>query len=93
MASGLQLTLDGRGEVLETPTSAAEVEPARVRAAAPSERGPKGARIGDIVLAEGSRWRVEGLDLQRREAICRLLGGSRAHRRFRARRIAKVERG
>lgn len=58
----------------------------------PTPSGPRGARIGDVVIAEGSRWRVEGLDLERREAICRLLGGSRAHRRFRARRILKVER-
>jgi hypothetical protein len=77
----------------EAPTPASEVGSARVDAAAPRERGPKGAGIGDIVLAEGSRWRVEGLDLQRREAICRLLGGSRAQRRFRARRILKVQRG
>jgi len=58
----------------------------------PAKRGPRGARVGDVVVAEGSRWRVEGLDLERREAICRLLGGSRAQRRFRARRILKVER-
>jgi len=45
-----------------------------------------------VVTAEGSRWRVEGLDLERREAICRLLGGSHARRRFRARRIVNVER-
>jgi hypothetical protein len=43
------------------------------------------------VIAEGSRWQVERLDLERREAICRLLGGSRVQRRFRARRIAAVE--
>lgn len=55
-------------------------------------RGPRGARVGDVVIAEGSRWRVEGLDLVRREAICRLIGGSRAQRRFRAHRILKVER-
>lgn len=58
----------------------------------PLKRGPKGARIGDVVLAEGSRWTVEGLDGERREAICRLIGGSRALRRFRARRILAVER-
>ncbi|MGH2869033.1 MAG: hypothetical protein ACRDNK_15925 [Solirubrobacteraceae bacterium] len=56
------------------------------------KRGPKGARIGDVVIAEGSRWRVEGLDPERREAICRLISGSGAYRRFRANRIAKVER-
>jgi hypothetical protein len=55
-------------------------------------RGPRGARVGDVVIAEGSRWRVEALDLERREAICRLIGGSRAQRRFRARRILKVVR-
>ncbi|PZS15175.1 MAG: hypothetical protein DLM64_00300 [Solirubrobacterales bacterium] len=59
---------------------------------ASARRGPRGARVGDVVVAEGSRWRVEGLDLERREAICRLLGGSCACRRFRARRIFKVER-
>jgi hypothetical protein len=57
-----------------------------------ARRGPRGAKVGDVVVAEGSRWVVEGLDLDRREAICRLIGGSRAHRRFRARRILKVER-
>jgi hypothetical protein len=55
-------------------------------------RGPKGARVGDIVVADGTRWRVEGLDFERHEAICRLVAGSRACRRFRARRIARVER-
>lgn len=60
--------------------------------ASPPGRGPKGARVGDVVLAEGTRWRVEALDLSRREAICQLIGGSRALRRFRARRILKVER-
>jgi hypothetical protein len=54
--------------------------------------GPRGTRVGYIVTAEGSRWRVEGIDLDRREAICRLLVGSHALRRFRARRILKVER-
>lgn len=55
-------------------------------------RGPRGTRIGDVVIAEGSRWTVEALDLDRREAVCRLIGGSGALRRFRARRILKVER-
>ena len=55
-------------------------------------RGPRGARIGDVIIAERSRWLVEGLDPSRREAICRLVGGSGAIRRFRARRIDKVER-
>lgn len=56
-------------------------------------RGPRGARVGDIVIAEGSRWLIEGIDTDRREAVCRLLSGSRCVRRFRARRIAKVLRG
>lgn len=56
----------------------------------PSVRGPKGTRVGDLVLAEGSRWRIEAIDPDRREAVCRLVGGSRALRRFRARRIDRV---
>jgi len=55
-------------------------------------RGPKGARIGDIIVAERTRWRVLQLDVDRREAICRLLGGSHVIRRFRARGIEAVER-
>jgi hypothetical protein len=58
--------------------------------AARTPSGPKGARVGDVVIAEGSRWQVQGLDPDRREAICRLLGGSHALRRFRARRIEQV---
>jgi hypothetical protein len=55
-------------------------------------RGPKGVRVGDVICAEGTRWEVQALDPQRGEAICRLLGGSHALRRFRARRIEYVER-
>ena len=69
-----------------TPTAEADAS----RAA--TQRGPRGVRIGDVLVAEGSRWRVEGLDLGRREAICRLVGESGALRRFRARRILQVER-
>lgn len=61
-------------------------------APAPAPRGPKGARVGDVVQAEGSRWQVQSLDLERREAVCRLLAGSHALRRFRARQIERVER-
>jgi hypothetical protein len=75
LASTAQLMLD----ILEEPTPTTSV------------RGPKGARVGDIVVAEGSRWSVEALDPDRREAVCRLIGGSEALRRFRARRILKVE--
>lgn len=57
------------------------------------ERGPRGARIGDVITAEGSRWLVEALDQDRHEAICRLINGSGVLRRFRARRILNVERG
>jgi hypothetical protein len=64
-----------------------------VATSAPATRGPRGAQIGDTVIAEGSRWTVVGLDLARREAICRLIGGSGAVRRYRARGILKVERG
>jgi hypothetical protein len=60
--------------------------------AAPVRRGPKGARVGDFVLAEGCRWRVQLIDPERREAVCQLLAGSHALRRFRARRISHVER-
>lgn len=56
-------------------------------------RGPKGSRVGDIVIADGSRWRVLDIDPERREAICRLEAGSRASHRFRARQITAVERG
>jgi hypothetical protein len=62
-------------------------------AATRAPRGPRGARVGDIVTAERSRWIVEALDRDRREAVCRLLGGSRCYHRFRARQIEKVERG
>ena len=54
-----------------------------------ARRGPKGARAGDVVRAEGTRWRVCGLDGD--QAICRLLAGSHALRRFRARAIERVE--
>jgi hypothetical protein len=57
-----------------------------------AQRGPKGARVGDVIVAEGSRWLCESVDPVRREAICRLVGGSRVLRRFRARAIRKVER-
>jgi hypothetical protein len=60
--------------------------------AARALRGPRGARIDDVILAEGTRWEVQALDPQRREAICRLLSGSHAFRRSRARRIQAVER-
>lgn len=60
--------------------------------AAKVARGPRGARIGDIVVAERSRWRVEAIDPERREAVCRLERGSRVLHRFRARQILKVER-
>lgn len=60
--------------------------------AAHAPRGPKGCRVGDLVRAEGSRWRVEAIDGDRSEAVCRLLGSAGALRRFRARRIEAVER-
>jgi len=64
----------------------------RLFASAPVQRGPKGVRVGDVVLAEGYRWQVIDLDLERREAVCELLAGSHSLRRFRARRIEHVER-
>lgn len=58
----------------------------------PTLTGPRGVRVGDVVVAEGSRWRVEAVYPARREAGCRLLNGSRCLRRFRARQILRVER-
>ena len=60
--------------------------------AAPTRRlrGPKGARVGDLMQAERSVWRVEGFSDDRREVIARLTCGSHALRRFRARRIERV---
>jgi hypothetical protein len=55
-------------------------------------RGPKGVRVGYIIVAGGRRWRVEQLDHERHEAVCSGLRGSRALRRFRAREIEAVER-
>lgn len=57
----------------------------------PAVRGPRGAAPGDVVVAEGSRWTVEAIDLASRQAVCRLIGGSQSVRRFRARRIVAVE--
>jgi hypothetical protein len=62
----------------------------RLFAVEPFVRGPKGARVGDLVLAERSWWLVLAIDRDRREAICRLQGGSRSVRRFGARRIERV---
>jgi hypothetical protein len=78
--------------------TAASAQSATVRSAGPAPsarrgiRGPKGARVGDVVIAEGSRWRVESLDPARRQGVCRLLAGSHVQRRFRARQIVNVER-
>lgn len=55
-------------------------------------RGPKGVRVGYRVEAERSWWIVESIP-EPGVATCRLIGGSGAYRRFRARGIAKVERG
>jgi hypothetical protein len=55
-------------------------------------RGPRGCLVGDVVIAEGTRWLVVGLDRERQEAICQLETGARILRRFRARRILAVER-
>jgi hypothetical protein len=93
LARGVNRTLRTRPQLwrLGMPSASSVAVSASVRPAA--DRGPKGARVGDVVVAEGSRWLVLGLDHSRREAICRLLGGSRPQRRFRAGRIARVERG
>lgn len=58
----------------------------------PTVRGPRGASVGDVIVAEGTRWRVRALDPVRREAVCELLRGSHCLRRFRARQILGVER-
>jgi hypothetical protein len=81
-----QLTIDGLEELIDR---GSDRRPSR---RGDAHRGPKGARVGDVVVAEGSRWTVDGLDLARHEAICQLIGGSGALRRFRARHILKVER-
>lgn len=70
-----------------------ELTPDRLPAMSDAVRGPKGARVGDVVIAERSRWHVERVYPERREVLCRLIGGSRVLRRFRARQISKVERG
>jgi len=57
-----------------------------------AKHGPKGVRVGDRLLADGSRWIVVAIDLERREAICQLAGGSRVLHRFRARQILKIQR-
>jgi hypothetical protein len=79
-----QLQLGGLEELLD-PRSVPVGSPRAAR------RGPKGARVGDLIIAEGSRWRVESVDPVGRAITCRLLGGC-AYRRFRARAIRKVER-
>jgi hypothetical protein len=66
--------------------------PARGIGAPRAQRGPKGTRVGDVIVAEGSRWLVESVNQEGHEATCRLIGGSRILRRFRARAIRKVER-
>ncbi len=55
-------------------------------------RGPRGCRIGDVVVAERSRWRVVAIDQARHEAVCSLIAGARVLHRFRARQITRVER-
>ena len=63
--------------------------PAPAPAAERELRGPKGARVGDVVIADRSRWEVLSIDPGRREAVCVLLAGSHAIRRFRARAIER----
>jgi hypothetical protein len=62
------------------------------QAAALAAAGPRGSRIGDVILAEGSRWRVVALDPSRREAVCSLIAGAHVLHRFRARQIIAIER-
>jgi hypothetical protein len=84
------------GHAADVKSTAATVKVGFGAAAIPransARRGPKGARIGDVVIAEGSRWRVVGIDPGRREAVCQLERGSGVLRRFRARRILRVVR-
>jgi hypothetical protein len=56
-----------------------------------SVKGPKGAKVGDVVIAEGTRWSVIEIDPDGKQAVCRLLNGSHILRRFRARKIERVE--
>ena len=55
-------------------------------------RGPLGCRVGDVIVAEGSRWLVVDVDQERHEAVCSLIAGARVLHRFRARQITRVER-
>jgi hypothetical protein len=58
----------------------------------PDRRPPRGITVGRIVIAEGYRWTNLGYDVERREFVCKLIGGSGAVRRFRARAV-RIERG
>jgi hypothetical protein len=78
---------------MSAPSTHAQPDPDRLFAVAPFAQGPRGARVGDLVLVERSWWRVLSIDHTRREAVCRLVDGSRAVRRFGARRIDRVSRG
>lgn len=82
------LSADQREQVRQALRRAAAGSRAPVRAAT----GPRGSRIGDVILAEGSRWRVVALDPSRREAICSLMAGAHVLHRFRTRQIIAVER-
>jgi hypothetical protein len=62
------------------------------RAPARAATGPRGCQIGDVIVAEGFRWRVVDIDLARREAVCSLIAGARVLHRFRARQIMRVDR-
>lgn len=62
------------------------------RTPARAAAGPRGCQIGDVILAERSRWRVVALDRNRQEAVCSLIAGARVLHRFRARQIIAVER-
>jgi hypothetical protein len=87
----LQLTFDPvAGEAPRPELAVARERP--VTRVGLARRPPRGIHVGDVVVAERSRWTVLALDPERGEFVCRLIGGSAVLRRFRIRAV-KVERG
>jgi hypothetical protein len=89
----LQLTLDELGG--PPPDQAALEDGGRGAGKGQSavRRAPRGITVGQILIADGGyRWTNLGYDFDRREFVCRLVGGSEVLRRFSARAV-RVERG